>query len=305
MCKCFDGMLPCLYSKPEEYIGTWFWTDFIYTWPNHPRAGEPKLTKTDRKVIMILVVFTDICMFLICSYGLTRFLGDASPVGDMDSVIVSTASGDVGNVTLGLNGTATNATAAVAPAGVANVGASVEAEASAQAQEHIGFLVVCLVTTIVVMIETLIHFLLKLVFGLVQQFKKLYNGLGVVTVAVTCLYLIVMAMFVGVVLTEVTCTAFVFNIIVPWISSFPLGFLLSLIGPYGYLFHNSFGSGKSVEDAAKEQLGESDTTSFGNPIVDEEESSGKSTFEDEESSGTEPTMISVLFNFLSNYQNLN
>ncbi len=266
MCKCLDGMLPCLYSKPEEYIGTWFWTDFIYTWPNHPRSGEPKLTKTDRQVIMVLVVFTDICLFLICSYGLTRFLGDDNPVGDMDSAIVSTAAGDVGNVTLGLNTTATNTTTA----GL-SVSVDVEAEATARAQEHIGFLVVCLVTTVVVMVETLIHWVLKLVFGLVQQFKKIYNGLGVVTIAATSLYLVMMAIFVGAVLTEVTCTAFFYNIIVPWVSSFPLGAVLSLVGPYGYLFHNSFGSGKSVEDAAAEQSGDAEANrTFENPTVEEE-----------------------------------
>ena len=262
MCSCLDGMLPCLYSKPEEYIGSWFWTDFIYTWPNHPRSGEPKLTKTDRKVIMILVIFTDVCLFLICSYGLTRFLGDDNPVDDMDSIIVSSSAGEVGNVTLGLNTT-------VVETNVTTTSFDVEKEASSRAQEHIGFLVVCLVTTIVVMVETLIHWLLKLVFGLVQQFKKIYNGLGVVTIAATSLYLVIMAIFIGAVLTEVTCTAFFFNIIVPWVSSFPLGAVLSLVGPYGYLFHNSFGSGKSVEDAALAQ--NSDNRTFENPAVEEAE----------------------------------
>ena len=265
MCSCLDGMLPCLYSKPEEYIGTWFWTDFIYTWPNHPRSGEPKLTKTDRKVIMILVVFTDVCLFLICSYGLTRFLGDDNPASDMDSMIVSTAAGEV-NVTLAHE---LNATSTIANVSTTSFDMDVQAEATARAQEHIGFLVVCLVTTIVVMVETLVHWLLKLVFGIVQQFKKIYTGLGVVTIAATSLYLVIMAIFIGAVLTEVTCAAFFYNIIVPWVSSFPLGAVLSLVGPYGYLFHNSFGSGKSVADAALAQ--DSDNRTFENPAVEENE----------------------------------
>jgi hypothetical protein len=287
ICKCMDGMLPCLYSKPEEYIGTWIWTDFIYTWPNHPRDGEPKLTKTDRQVIMILVVLTDIVLFLVCSYGLTRFIGeDANPVSDMDAVIVSTAAGDVSNVnvTLGLNVTAgeTNVTdVAMVDVGV---GIDVEAEAEAQAQEHMGFLVVCLVTTIVVMLETFIHWVLKLIFGIVQKFKNIYNGMGIVTIAVTSLYLVLMAVFIGVILTEVTCMAFVFNIIVPWVSSFPLGFLLSLVGPYGYLFHNSFGSGKSVPEAVAAQGGgdaEQSNPTFEEAGAEEDEEEESETFDGE------------------------
>ena len=38
---------------------------------------------------------------------------------------------------------------------------------------------------------------------------------------------------------------------VPWVSSFPLGALLSLVGPYGYLFHNTFGDGLTVEEAVE------------------------------------------------------
>ena len=73
--------------------------------------------------------------------------------------------------------------------------------------------------------------------------------------------------------------AFVFNIIVPWVSSFPLGFLLSLVGPYGYLFHNSFGSGKSVPEAVAAQEGGDAEQS--NPTFEEAEEEESETFDGE------------------------
>ena len=34
--------------------------DFILTWPFNPREGDRKITKTDRKVVMLLIVLSDL-----------------------------------------------------------------------------------------------------------------------------------------------------------------------------------------------------------------------------------------------------
>ena len=152
---------------------------------------------------MVLVVLTDLTMFLICSYGLTRFTAKAgveTGLEGQDDAIVATASGDAPDV------------------GLQNeTDGQVDGQAVAQAQEHASFLVVCLATTIVVMLETFVHWVLRLLFGLVQTFKRVGSWrLGAITVAIASLYMLVLAIFIISTLTEVTCTAFGFNVRTPF-----------------------------------------------------------------------------------------
>ena len=69
---CCGCNLPC-YEKPEEYATTWLLTDFLLTWPWNPRAGDRRITRTDRFVVMLMIILTDLVIFLFCSYGIGKF----------------------------------------------------------------------------------------------------------------------------------------------------------------------------------------------------------------------------------------
>ena len=69
---CCSCSMPC-YEKPEEYFTTWLLTDFLLTWPWNPRAGDRRITKTDRFVVMLMIILTDLVIFLFCSYGIGKF----------------------------------------------------------------------------------------------------------------------------------------------------------------------------------------------------------------------------------------
>jgi hypothetical protein len=54
------------------------------------------------------------------------------------------------------------------------------------------------------------------------------------------------------------------NIFTPWATSIPIGTLLMVIGPFGYMAHNSFGSGMSVAEVRDGV--ESGEVEFENPV---------------------------------------
>ena len=265
---CCSCTIPCLYSKPEEYIRTWFWTDFIYTWPWQPRDGETKLTQTDRVVVMVLVVFTDIILFLVCSYGISKF-SDAAGVenkalsgldGDIVSLSAGNSSGIDANVTVGLN---TTAPATPLPTDAA----------TKEATEQIGFAVACLVTSFVVLLESVVQWLIMLLLGIVQTMKKATPMIGFLTLGMCLFYFGVCGIFIVVVMCEMSCSAFLYNVLVPYVGTFPVGTVLALVGPYGYLFHNSFGSGLTVEEKIAEMAGSDMSITFENPSTDDADDS--------------------------------
>ena len=60
-------------------------------------------------------------------------------------------------------------------------------------------------------------------------------------------------------------------IVIGSVGTFPVGTILSLVGPYGYLFHNSFGTGLTVEEKIAELAGSDVSITFENPSTDDDD----------------------------------
>lgn len=215
---CGDGMGSCIFTKPEEYFESWFWTQVIYTWPNTPRGGEPKLTRTDRITVAILVVVTDLVLYLVCSYGLSRFGVESSFVDD--DTITSTAAGDSSAVS---NATASNSTGVSTPVPV-----DVPVEATGQ----LGFLTVCLISGAVSLLEAVIQWIIMTLFGIVQKLKMVNYSIGTITMIITLVYFSFCYAFFIVVACEMTCSGLAANLLIPYGMGFPIGCVLIYAGPY-------------------------------------------------------------------------
>ena len=188
---CCDCTIPG-YTKPEEYFITWFWTDCIYTWPWCPREGEPKLTRTDRFVVTLMVMLTDLAVFLLCTYGIGRFWvalgGDDSTFEKADTLLVAASAGNVNAIhTFQMN--ATNSTNVTNYSGnVSGTTQSWDEQQRRQAIEFIGLAMVILVMSIVCVIEDLMMFILTLVFGIVHRLRSIHRWVGVLTLGASSWY---------------------------------------------------------------------------------------------------------------------
>lgn len=73
--------------QPEEYLGTWYWNCCVFTWPSHPREGEPKLTMTDRRSIAMVSFMVNLLFYLLIAQFM---LSGKSYLTDKVSILTNT-----------------------------------------------------------------------------------------------------------------------------------------------------------------------------------------------------------------------
>jgi hypothetical protein len=138
-----------------------FWTDLIYSWPWHPRDGDKLLTRTDRVVVTIIVICTDLTMFLVISYGLANLASSVGVESDAVNVVDSgIAASSCANCT-------SNVTLVPPPPGVSEE----QKEADRLANESMSYLQTFLVGLIPSLLKNFLRWFFSALFGCVQGMK--------------------------------------------------------------------------------------------------------------------------------------
>lgn len=249
--------LPALYTKPEEYLGTWYMNCFLFTWPTNPRAGEPELTKTDRRCAMILVLITDLLFFMVVGRLILEIeraydenIATISVVQDINSAI-NTANASYGNSSSGVNYTVDTS----------GVNLTTDNEAVNAINEHksealLVFWHLCFEGFFASLIGTFLVWLLMKVFRAIETLKsKTHPKISIVTCIFCNVYLALAWFLVWWTMARQSCAACWYNMFMPFLYGFPIGLLLDVFGPWGYMMNNSFGVGLSVEEKLAEQEG--------------------------------------------------
>lgn len=203
-CRCIS--LPCI-TKPEELLGTYIWSNLIFTWPYQPREGDPPMPITSRKTIALISIMFQLLLMNMLGTFMGELIGDKVPTVTPPTV------------------TTTNATPAAQ---------------ITSADDTLSFGDSLLNIIIVIAIDALLIMLLTKLYGISHE-----KGKGVkigIAVGVGAIFLVV-AVFITISLQSLSCDGFVLNVVVPFLSKTPLGVAMS---PIFYILVNTFGKGEHI-----------------------------------------------------------
>ena len=71
---------------------------------------------------------------------------------------------------------------------------------------------------------------------------------SLITTSVLQLFVIASAYFMWVLMNESGCTTIQNRVLVPFIGTIPFTFLMGILGPYGYMAHNTWGTGMRITE---------------------------------------------------------
>ena len=70
------------------------------------------------------------------------------------------------------------------------------------------------------------------------------------------LYVLLSAYFLYSLMRDSGCTTVLDNVLIPFFGTIPFVFIMGIIGPYGYIAHNTFGTGKRITQVLAEKAEE-------------------------------------------------
>jgi hypothetical protein len=79
---------------------------------------------------------------------------------------------------------------------------------------------------------------------------------ALVTTVVLDLYVLLSAYFLYSLMRDSGCTTVLDNVLIPFFGTIPFVFIMGIIGPYGYIAHNTFGTGKRITQVLAEKAEE-------------------------------------------------
>lgn len=221
MC-CLCPVFPILYAKPQEFLNTGAFRYFLYTWPFFPRESDPQITFAARLLVTVVCILVGLMCMLVLGNTSVKYQGmrsgsDVEVAGEAYEKMLSQNSGGL----------------------------------DPQYRKWLNMFVT-------ITVQELSKQIMRRWMGRLHDMtsgerSKWHFVPSLITTVVLDVYVVVSSYFLYTLMRDSGCRTVLDNVLIPFISTIPFVFVMGIIGPYGYIAHNTFGTGKRIIEVIVER----------------------------------------------------